>query len=52
MSGDIRGLIEQIDEMQQLEEQTQPFVVELRYLVESWQINKAREFIKLYMENQ
>ncbi|HMQ50854.1 MAG TPA: PAS domain S-box protein [Anaerolineae bacterium] len=52
MSGDIRGLIEQIDKMQQQSEgQLQPFVVELRHLVESWQINKAREFIKQYLEN-
>lgn len=50
MSGDIRGLIDQIDKLQ-LERQLQPFVVELRHLVESWQINKAREFIKQYLEN-
>ncbi|WP_199320663.1 hybrid sensor histidine kinase/response regulator [Leptolyngbya sp. FACHB-261] len=48
MIGDIRGILEQVDQLEQLDAGLAPFATELRQLAKSFQIKKIQEFIKKY----
>jgi signal transduction histidine kinase/DNA-binding NarL/FixJ family response regulator len=49
MMGDIRGIVEYADELEQLDAQLQPFAKEVSQLARSFQEQKLEEFVKQYL---
>ncbi len=49
MMGDIRGIVEYAEELEQLDAQLQPFAKEVSQLARSFQEQKLEEFVKQYL---
>ncbi|MCP4699881.1 MAG: response regulator [Gammaproteobacteria bacterium] len=50
MMGDVGGIVEQADRLEQIDAKYLPFIAELRYLTDTLQVRQLREIIKPYLE--
>ena len=49
MKGDINGIFEQLDKLEQMDTQFMPLIQQIRQLANDFKIREIREFVRQYM---